>query len=106
MHGHGELCRPAGDVVVQAAAPAVFVTGGSFLEGSDVAVRWHTGSLAGGPATEEVTWPAAPGIQTGGSIAPAADPERQTAQVCAVLSQPVSIRAGAPSGGQGRRAGR
>jgi hypothetical protein len=34
--------------VVQPTAPALLVTGGSFVEGSDVAVRWHTGSLADG----------------------------------------------------------
>ena len=52
IHRHGELRRPAGDVVVQAAAPALLVTESSFVEDSDIAVRWHTGSLADDLATQ------------------------------------------------------
>jgi hypothetical protein len=37
---------------VQAAAPALLVTESSFIEGSDIAVRWHTGSLADDLATQ------------------------------------------------------
>src|SRR5215472_17381369 len=51
MHRQGELRRPVGDVMMQAAARALLVTGGSFVEGSDIAVRRHTGSLADQPAT-------------------------------------------------------
>src|SRR5215469_3957950 len=51
LHRQGELRRPVGDVMVQAAAPALLITGGSFVEGSDIAVRRHTGSLADQPAT-------------------------------------------------------
>jgi hypothetical protein len=40
---------------MQAAAPALLVTGGSFVEGSDVVVWWHTGSLPDDPATEDAT---------------------------------------------------
>ena len=43
----GERRRPVGNVVVQAAAPTLLVTGGSVLEGRDIAVRWHSSSLAG-----------------------------------------------------------
>src|SRR5262249_17417703 len=50
MHRQGELRRPVGDVMMQAAARALLVTEGSFVEGSDIAVRRHTGSLADQPA--------------------------------------------------------
>jgi len=40
---------------VQAAAPALLVTGGTLVEGSDIAVRWHTGSLADDRATQART---------------------------------------------------
>ena len=60
MHRHGELGRPPGDVVVQAAAPAPLVPEGSLVEGSDVAVRWHIRSPADDPDTENVTWQADP----------------------------------------------
>jgi hypothetical protein len=52
VHRHGELRRPAGNVMVQAATPAPLVTGGSFVEGSDIAVRRHTGILADGLTTQ------------------------------------------------------
>lgn len=38
----GERGRPVGDVVVHAAAPALLVTGGSFLEGGEIAARRHS----------------------------------------------------------------
>ena len=52
MHRHDELRRPPSDVVVQAPAPAMLVTGGTLVEGSDIAMRWHTGSLTDDLATQ------------------------------------------------------
>jgi hypothetical protein len=47
MNRQREIRRPPGDVMVKAAEPALFVTEGSLVEGGDIAVRRHSGSLAG-----------------------------------------------------------
>jgi hypothetical protein len=36
-----------GDVMVEAAEPAVLVAGGSGFEGCEIAIRWHARSFAG-----------------------------------------------------------
>ena len=60
MHRYNELRHPVSDVMVQAAAPALLVTESSIVEGSDIAVRWHTRSVAEEPATEDATARQAP----------------------------------------------
>ena len=48
-HRDGEGRGPVGDLVVQAAEPALLVRGGSLLKGRNIPVRWHSNSLAGKP---------------------------------------------------------
>jgi len=52
MHRQSELGRPPGDVVMEATAPALLVTWGSLIEGGDITVRRHTGSLADLPPSD------------------------------------------------------
>ena len=49
-HRYSEIRRTVGDVMVKAAEPALLITGRTFLERGDIAVRWHSGSLAGAPS--------------------------------------------------------
>jgi hypothetical protein len=41
-----EVRRPVGNLVVQAPAPALFITDGPLLEGGEIAIRRHRSSLA------------------------------------------------------------
>jgi hypothetical protein len=60
--------------MVRAAAPAPLVTGGSFVEGGDIAVRWHTGSLADDLATQARTDHISPSHMLGSASAPRSFP--------------------------------